>query len=88
MIVHKGYDQQMLRVSEETRRQILQMGRDEFGGATADETVQRLIEEHWQVAALTAVHRYRDSDPQGWAQYIADADALAGADAPLRDEWV
>ena len=77
----------MLRVSDQTRERILRIGREEFGGLSADETLQRLIDEHWRAAAVAAVHAYRESDPQGWAQYLADADDIAGADAPITDEW-
>ncbi|MDA8400147.1 MAG: hypothetical protein M0008_08895 [Actinomycetota bacterium] len=64
----------MLSVSDETREQVLRIGREEFGGASADETVRRLVREHWQAAAIAAVHRYSESDPQGWADYLAEAD--------------
>ncbi|MBC3192064.1 hypothetical protein H7X46_13410 [Pseudonocardia sp. C8] len=78
----------MLRVSDETRERVLRIGRDEFGGASADETVRRLIDEHWQAAAVAAVRRYREADPQGWADYVAESDEIAAADAPIGDEWV
>ncbi|MGH9307669.1 MAG: hypothetical protein ACRD0I_12415 [Acidimicrobiales bacterium] len=77
----------MLRVSDETRERVLRIGRDEFGGASADETVRRLVNEHWQATAIAAVQRYRVADPQGWADYLAEADELAQADAPITDEW-
>jgi hypothetical protein len=77
----------MLRVSDETRERVLRIGREEFGGASAEETVRRLVDEHWQAAAIAAVHRYREADPQGWANYLAEADELAGADALISDEW-
>jgi hypothetical protein len=77
----------MLRVSNETRERIMRIGREEFGGVSADETVRRLIDEHWRGAAIAAVHRYRESDPRGWSDYLAEADELAGADAPVSDEW-
>lgn len=77
----------MLRVSEETRKRVLRIGQEEFGGASADETIRRLIEEHWQAAALSAVQQYRESDPAGWASYIAEADRLGDADAPVSDGW-
>jgi hypothetical protein len=77
----------MLRVSDETRERVLRIGREEFGGASADETIRRLIDEHWQAGAIAAVRRYRDSDPQGWADYIAEADDWAAAEAPITDEW-
>jgi hypothetical protein len=44
----------MLRVSDETREKVLHIGREEFGGASADETVRRLIDEHWQAKAVVA----------------------------------
>ncbi|MGH7745149.1 MAG: hypothetical protein ACREQ5_10165 [Candidatus Dormibacteria bacterium] len=77
----------MLRVSDETRERVLRIGRDEFGGASAEETVRRLVDEHWQATAIAAVHRYRESDPQGWADYLAEANEVAEADAPISDEW-
>jgi hypothetical protein len=77
----------VLRVSDETRERVLRIGREEFGGVSADETIRRLIDEHWQAAAVAAVRRYRESDPQGWSDFIAEADELAGADAPIGEEW-
>jgi hypothetical protein len=77
----------MLRVSDETREQVLRIGREEFGGASADETVRRLVAEHWQAAAIGAVHRYRESDPQGWSDYLAEAEETSSADSPITDEW-
>jgi hypothetical protein len=77
----------MLRVSDETRERVLRIGREEFGGASADETVRRLIDEHWQAKAVAAVSKYRETDPKGWAEYLAEADEFAEADAPINDEW-
>lgn len=77
----------MLRVSEETRRRVQRIGQEEFGGASADETVRRLIDEHWQAAAVAAVHRYREADPQGWSDYLAEADELTDAHAVIGDNW-
>ncbi|MCV7384887.1 hypothetical protein [Mycolicibacter longobardus] len=77
----------MLRVSDETRDRILRIGREEFGGASADETVRRLIDEHWRAKAVAAVRNYRETDPEGWSAYIADAEASSQADAPITDGW-
>lgn len=77
----------MLRVSEETRERVQRVAREEFGGASADEAIRRLLDEHWEAAALAAVRHDRATDPQGWADYLAEADALAAADAPVTDGW-
>jgi hypothetical protein len=77
----------VLRVSDQTREQVLRIGREEFDGASADETVRRLIDEHWQARAVAAVVQYRHADPRGWAEYLAEADELAAADAPITDTW-
>lgn len=77
----------MLRVSEETRERVQRLARDEFGGVSADEAIRRLLDEHWDSAAIAAVQHYRTADPQGWADYVADADELAAADAPITDGW-
>ncbi len=77
----------MLRVSDETREKVQRLAREEFGGASADETIQRLLDEHWEAAALAAVERYRTENPQGWADYLAEADSSARAEAPVTDGW-
>lgn len=79
------YPEAMLRVSDEVREQVLRIGREEFGGASADETIRRLIDEHWKARAVAAVRAYRHSDPEGWADYLAGAEEIAGADAPVVD---
>lgn len=81
------YTAGMLRVDDETRERVQRLGREEFGGASADETIRRLLDEHWESAALAAVERYRKDDPHGWAEYLAGAEDLAAADAPITDEW-
>lgn len=55
--------------------------------APADETIRRLHDERWEPTALAAVRRDREADSQGWAKYLAAADELAAADAPIADEW-
>lgn len=77
----------MLRVSDETRKQVQRLAREEFGGASADETIRRLLDEHWEATALAAVERYRAEDPQGWADYLVEAEDLGLMDAPITDEW-
>jgi hypothetical protein len=77
----------MLRVSDETRQRVQRLAREEFGGASADETVRRLLDEHWRAAALAAVERYRTDNPRGWADYLAEAEELSASDAPITDEW-
>ena len=75
----------MLRVSDETRAEVLRLGREEFGCASVDETIRQLIEEHWKARALAAVFHYRQTDPEGWSEYLAEADQLAAADAAIVD---
>ena len=77
----------MLRVSDQTRERVLRIGREEFDGASADETIRRLVDEHWQSAAAAAVRRFREADPRGWSDYLAEADEFSAADAAISDEW-
>ncbi|MGI8415602.1 MAG: hypothetical protein ACR2P2_05225 [Nakamurella sp.] len=55
---------------------------------SANEAVERLLDEHWQASALAAVERYRCDDPQGWADYLSEAEDLSATDAPVTDEWL
>lgn len=75
----------VLRVSDETRENILRIGREDFGGASADETIRRLIDEHWKARAVAAMEHYRRHDPQGWADYLAEAEEFGRAGAPIAD---
>jgi hypothetical protein len=77
----------MLRVSAETRDRVQRLAEEEFGGASADETVRRLLDEHWEMRAIAAVEAFARDDPEGWETYLADAAATAAADAPVVDGW-
>ncbi|AEH10390.1 MULTISPECIES: hypothetical protein [Protofrankia] len=76
----------MMRVSPETRERVLRVAAEDFGGASADETVRRLLDEHWQRKAVAAMDRFRAQDPGGWAEYLAEGRAWSAVDAPVADE--
>ena len=46
-----------------------------------------MTEESWRAKALTAVDACRTLDPRGWADYLAEADAMAQADAYVSEGW-
>lgn len=77
----------MMRVSQETRDRVLRVAREDYGNASADETVRRLLDEHWQAKAIAAMDHFRAEDPEGWAEYLAEADARQSGDAPVTDPW-
>lgn len=77
----------MLRVSDDTRHRVHRVGRDEFGGASADETIQRLLDEHWKATALAATRRDRERDPDGWQAEVDQVDTDSQADAEITDGW-
>lgn len=77
----------MLRVSDDTRERVQQVARDEFDGASADEAIRRLLDEHWESRAVAAVKHYRAENPEGWNDYLADAEETAQADAAISDGW-
>jgi hypothetical protein len=77
----------MLRVSEQTRDRVMQVAAHDFGGATAEETLIRLLDEHWEAQAIAAMDRFRASDPGGWAEYLAEADRSDKAQAVVVDAW-
>ena len=81
------YDVVMLRVSEETRDLLLKLSREEFDGASADETVRRLLDEHWEATQIAIMDAYRANDPDGWTEYLREADEWDAASAPPADEW-
>jgi hypothetical protein len=77
----------MIRVDESTRDDLVRLASEDLGGASADEAIRRLLAEHWQMKAIAALDAYRASDPEGWAEYVADADREDRASAPAADPW-
>lgn len=77
----------MIRVDESTRDELTRVASEDLGGASADETIRRLLAEHWQMKAVAAVDAYRATDPEGWAEYVAEADREDRASAPSADAW-
>jgi hypothetical protein len=77
----------MLRVSERTRDRVMQVAANDFGGATAEETLNRLLDEHWEAQAIAAMDRFRASDPEGWSAYLAEADQWDKAQPSAVDTW-
>ncbi|MBQ1023251.1 hypothetical protein [Micromonospora sp. C95] len=77
----------MMRVSLETREQVLRVAAEDFGGVTADEAVKRLLEEHWRAKAVAAMDHYRAVDPDGWAEFLVESEEWHRAEAPVGDPW-
>lgn len=77
----------MLRVSEETRDRVLQVATEDFGGISADEAVQRLLDEHWRAKVLAAVRAIQANDPEQWTEYLAEASEWEAAQAPVMEPW-
>jgi hypothetical protein len=77
----------MLRVSQRTRDRVMQVAADDFGGATAEETLNRLLDEHWEAQAVAAMDHFRANDPEGWSDYLAEADRWDKAQTPVVDTW-
>ncbi|WP_239313952.1 MULTISPECIES: hypothetical protein [unclassified Frankia] len=77
----------MMRVSPETRDRVLRVATEDFMGATADEAVRRLLDEHWQLKAVAVMDRFRVQDPDGWADYLVEAEAWSAADASVNQAW-
>jgi hypothetical protein len=66
----------------------MQVAAEDYGGVTADEALGRLLDEHWEAKCIAAVARYRTEDPDGWAEYVRDADSQDMAlSAAISDPW-
>ena len=77
----------MMRVTPQTRERVLRTAAEDYGGASADETIRRLLDEHWQAKAIAAMDRFRADNPQGWTEYLAEAYEWQAHDAPVTEPW-
>lgn len=75
-----------IRVSAETRDRLADVAREDFDGASAEETVRALLDEHVRLRAIQAMDAFRATDPAGYASYLTEAEVLISADAPLGDD--
>ncbi|MEV6632406.1 hypothetical protein AB0M54_16820 [Actinoplanes sp. NPDC051470] len=57
--------------------------REDFDGASAEETVRALLDEHAQLRSIRAMDAFRATDPAGYASYLTEAEDLISADGPL-----
>jgi hypothetical protein len=55
--------------------------------STPRRALRRLLDEHRQARCVAAVVRDRAADPDGWAEYLRDADECDRAAAPVTDRW-
>lgn len=46
-----------------------------------------LIDERWELAAIAAVRRTREQEPQEWADHLREAEEWPSVEAPVVDEW-
>lgn len=65
----------------------MRVAADDFAGATVEETLNRLLDEHWEARAVAAMDDFRATDPEGWSEYLAEADRWDRAQTPVADAW-
>lgn len=41
---------------------------------TAEDALNQLLDERWEARAIAAMDHFRATDPEGWSEYLADAD--------------
>jgi hypothetical protein len=64
-----------LRLTPETRDQLMSVAASDYDGATADATIRALLEEHWRLRAVEAMDSFRLDHPDEWANAVTSADA-------------
>jgi hypothetical protein len=69
-----------IKITGELRDRLARVSSDDYGSSTLAETLQRLLDEHEEHAALAAYDRLRADDAE-WASYQAESrltDNVAG----------
>ena len=77
----------MIRAELSTRDQLMKVAAEDFGGVSADEALQRLLAEHRQHKMIAVMNAFREDDPDGWQDYLHEADEWDRASAAPLDEW-
>ncbi len=75
-----------VRVSVEHRDKLMKIAADDYGGATVDETLRRLMREHEAQSWIAQSRRLREQHPDQWSEMEAElvgiADGVVGDLAP------
>lgn len=75
-----------MKVETATRDRVMKVA-EQFG-VSADAALQRLLDEHWERECFEALERYREEDPEGYADYLAELDEWdRGVNDPIGDPW-
>ncbi len=86
-----------IRVTTATRDRLTRLITEQHPGKTVDEVLGLLLDENWRARAIADADRFREEDPQGWQEYLRDADHMDrgwSRDLPLPEyksddpEWV
>lgn len=46
-----------------------------------------VADEHWERQAIAAMDQFRHDDPEGWAEYLREAEELDAGPALPADPW-
>jgi hypothetical protein len=69
------------------RDRLAALADEEYGGVSLSEALSRVLDERMVLAAIAETQRFRETNPDGWNEYLAEADELDAASAPVADEW-
>lgn len=65
-------DTTTLRVKTTTRDRLLAIASADFKGVSADDAIQKLLDEHWKLGCIEDWDRLRAENPDAWDQQLAD----------------
>lgn len=67
-------DDTMIRVKTVTRDRLMALAAADFGGTTADEALQALMDEHWKTMCIAQADRWRTDHPEEWQEYLRESE--------------
>jgi len=74
----------MMRVSAETRNEMIRIATEEYGGSTLEETLRRLLDEHRRARWVQAAREYF-AEPDNHDDYLGEAREWEAIDEPTTD---
>lgn len=73
-----------IRVSTDNRDRLNELTTQR--GGNVDLTIAYLLDENWKARCIADWDRFREEDPQGWREYVAEADKLGSLRDGLENE--
>lgn len=61
-----------IKLSTKTRDRLLEVAKQDFGGASMEKVMDALMDEHWKATCIAQSDAWRRDHPEEWQEYLRE----------------